>query len=230
MDRIDIASLAVAPIFDYSNPIQPATLADALEEEGYTIPGREADGIHIGGPGINIQQGLPVPGPIAADEGLTIIYNPEANLDGGFPIASFITLKTDQKNDFSFILGKLDNLISLLDELGVATDHKLFEITVEGQIHIGEGHNVSNFVRRDKLSQMDEILGTPARAGAIRFTAEEKVDREDYFKFLADATSSGNPNVWEFKYVTRETESASIDGGSIKEEIRELTDLGMEDE
>lgn len=230
MPPIQPKSLALGSIFEYPEPIDVELLIDWFDEQDFEVPDTEAQTLSFGQGGIQFGQGIQVPGPIARKGGFTIVYNPNSNLNGGFPQSSFITVKDTTRARFDEVIEIYETLAEGLESFGIAEDIIIYEVTYEGRVRINENYNVSRYFDQDKLDNIGEIFGGPGTGAAIRVqpTPNDDVDRRNWYQFLIDSTSSNNPNFWEIKTVTRYRDHGDISEAHLTEIIESATGLAMD--
>lgn len=216
MVEFEEGSFALGIVFPYPSPVSENKLKGWLAEEDFELRTREGGGIVFGSSG-GVQFETPEEG-IARRNGLRILYNADANLNG-FSSSAFITAKSPEEPDHEEVISFTEEMLNWLEGMGEAESVATYEVTIQGLIRTEDTHDLTVLFTNEALDWNESVGGSEGRGITARFESTAANDSNEWYRFLIDENARGNPNLWGVNFVRRFPSISSINGEELVNSI-----------
>ena len=205
-------------MFPYLQALSEAAVNEHLEKDGFTLVDRDQKGINITPHGIGFG-----PNPIYAEkESLRVLLNQNADLEG-LPDSSFITFKDPTGKHLDDVLSAVDTFWEEYNDINIVDECVFVELTYEGYIRVEkDNHALTRLVNTESISPLNELSEADPKTTAIHFQADQSGDQIGWYHLQFNSESSGNPRLWAFKIVRRNSTYKEIDIDIVNSSIKAI--------
>lgn len=220
MVSIQPQSFAIGTVFPYIHAFSETSVNDHLEENEFSLIDRNQQGISITPQGIGFG-----PNPIYAEKGsLRVLLNQDADLEG-LADSSFITFKDPTGEHLDDVLDAVDTFWGEYTDINVGDERIFVELTYEGYIRVErDNHALTRLVNRESVSPLNELSETDSKTTAIHFQADQSGDQSGWYRLQFDSEAIGNPRLWAFKIVRRNSTYKEIDIDTVNNSIKAIVE------
>lgn len=223
MTELEPESLAFGTVFEYPEPLSENKFKGWLEQEGsYDTFDTSIGTLEMSPEGLELQN--PLQEGIAEKDGISILYNSDADLRG-MADSAFVTVKDGDGADFSRVKEETETLWNAFnDEFEVSDQIAFLELTLQARVRVDKESKLSNYFEESILDQLSSFGEGRGEGIAGRFESEIEPTESGWYRFTLN-TNTRNPRIWEMELVQRYNSYEDIDGDEIEAAILETIDL-----